>query len=259
MSLRPEHTDERSNRLARVRENQRKSRARKQQYIEELEQKVAVCNAQAQQREIEHLIAIQKLEAENAKLRSLLLHRVGITPDFLEDFLKDESHRTAAAGEKIAIPRLKASPSQTPATTNTAKSCSPQLSKSVDGSCAQIPNCQSGSCREPSEVMSVEPTAIQHQTNQSAKMPSIASLCDCGPESTTKWPKSDSSADTTLCEVAQDLIDVYNIRGVDINIIKQRLWPGFRDGDSAGCRVRNNLLFEILDELSGDISASVSS
>ncbi|KAF4965593.1 hypothetical protein F66182_18013, partial [Fusarium sp. NRRL 66182] len=41
MSCKYEDADERLNRLARVRENQRKSRARRQQYIEELEQKVA--------------------------------------------------------------------------------------------------------------------------------------------------------------------------------------------------------------------------
>jgi hypothetical protein len=92
-------------------------------------------------------------------------------------------------------------------------------------------------------------------TTQPVKLPPISSLCDCGPES-AKWPRVESPADTMLCEVAQDLIDLYNFRGVDINIIKQRLWSGFRHGNADGCRVRNSVLFEVLDELSGDASAS---
>lgn len=255
-----------------MRENQRKSRARKQQYIEELEQKVAVCNAQAQQREIEHLIAFQKLEAENAKLRSLL-HSVGLTPDFLDGFLKDESSPTAT--EKIAIPRLKPAissqslPGQCVSTTNTIKSCPPSSLETVDNFCAKVSKCQGKPCTpstaglsEPSGILPVtpaDPVATPQQSlpsnKQTVRLPPIASLCDCGPESITKWPRLETSSNTTLCEVAEDLISQYNIQGVDINAIKQRLWRGFRNGgENSGCRVQNNVLFEVLDEISGDIS-----
>lgn len=356
-----------------MRENQRKSRARRQQYIEELEQKVAVCNAQAQQREIEHLIALQKLEAENAKLRALL-QRAGLAPGLVEDFLKDASQPTVS--EKIAIPRLKApiSPHSTSSqyTTPTIKAdepytpvsstgvatacnnnvapapashypsavqktdacCGPASSTSVnavcnnnvapapaspypvamrktDGCCGSVPStnvnavCNSNnSCAPPSQydptVQRAEesylPTSLANfevvcnnnisctqasecldncttpkpleppvgvpaepvmtQQQQNIKLPPIASLCDCGPDSTCQWPRLNAPINTTLCEVAQDLIDQYNTKGVDLNVIKQRLWPGFRNGDANGCRVQNNVLFEVLDEISGDAPMS---
>lgn len=61
---------------------------------------------------------------------------------------------------------------------------------------------------------------------------------------------------TTLCDVAQDMINQYNTQGLDLDVIKQRLWKGFRNGDSSGCRVQNNVLFEVLDEISGDVPMS---
>ncbi|EEA27576.1 hypothetical protein TMatcc_004118 [Talaromyces marneffei ATCC 18224] len=337
MSCKYEDANERLNRLARVRENQRKSRARRQQYIEELEQKVAVYKAQAQQREIEHLIALQKLEAENTKLRELL-QRAGLAPGIVEDFLKDVSQPTVS--EKIAIPRLKApiSPHSTSSqcsvptikadepytpisSTSVAtacnsnvpsapashypiavkkpdKCCTPASSTSINAGCNKRKTCappsqyaptaqrveesytptsstnfeivcnnnisctQASECvdnptpkpLEPPVVVPADPVTIQQQKN--IKLPSIASLCDCGPESTSQWPKVNTPMNTTLCEVAQDLIDQYNTKGVDLNLIKQRLSAGFRNGDGAGCRVQNNVLFEVLDEISGDAPMS---
>lgn len=321
-----------------MRENQRKSRARRQQYIEDLEQKVAVCNAQAQQREIEHLIALQKLEAENVKLRALL-QRAGLAPGLVEDFLKDVSQPTVS--EKIAIPRLKppisprsaSSPYIAPtiktdepytpvsstgvatacnnnvapapashypvAVQKTDACCGPASSTSVDAvcnnnnscappsqyaptaqsveesyaptssanfeivcnnniSCTQasecLDNCTTPQPLEPPVGVPAEPVTTQQQQN--IKLPPIASLCDCGPDSTSQWPRLNAPNNTTLCEVAQDLIDQYNTKGVDLNVIKQRLWSGFRNGDANGCRVQNNVLFEVLDEISGDVPMS---
>lgn len=317
-----------------MRENQRKSRARRQQYIEELEQKVAVCNAQAQQREIEHLIALQKLEAENAKLRALL-QRAGLAPGLVEDFLKDVSQPTVS--EKIAIPRLKApiSPHSTSSqyTAPTIKTdepytpvsstgvatvcnnnvpsasashypiamqksdgcCGPASSTNVDAvcnnsnpcappaptaqrfeepylpisanleivcnnniSCTQaadcLDHCTTPKPLEPPAVVPADPMPTKQQ--QDIKLPSIASLCDCGPDSASNWPKLTTPTNTTLCEAAQDLIDQYNTKGVDLNVIRQRLWTSFRNGDANGCRVQNNVLFEVLDEISGDAPMS---
>lgn len=345
-----------------MRENQRKSRARRQQYIEELEQKVAVCNAQAQQREIEHLIALQKLEAENAKLRALL-QRAGLAPGLVEDFLRDVSQPTVS--EKIAIPRLKApiSPQSTsshhsipsiktdepytPASSagvatacnNNATSasaihypvamqksagccgpasstnvnavyninnssqkpagcCGPASSTNVNAvynnnnpcappsqyaptvqrveepypptlanfdivcndniSCTQASECQDNCTTskplEPPAVAPADPVPTQQQQN--IKLPSIASLCDCGPGSASSWPRLTTPVNTTLCDVAQDLIDQYNTKGVDLNVIRQRLRAGFRNDDANGCRVQNNVLFEVLDEISGDAPSS---
>ncbi|KAH8692822.1 hypothetical protein BGW36DRAFT_362370 [Talaromyces proteolyticus] len=272
------HNDEKSNRLARVRENQRRSRARKQQYIEELEQKVAACNAKAQQADIDHRISLQKLELENTNLRALL-NRAGFDSAYVETYLGQCSNPATSA--KVAIPALKKSsscqqspsPSATlPSAINTPEQClpSPSSTGGSDNSCTSKSKCGSGCApRSNSNIMPIIPTVPSEPSipsavtveapemtaavnTQAVRLPPIASICDCGPRSAEYWPDDENSLNTTVCHIAEDMISRYNIQGVDINLIKQRLWSGFRNSRD-GCRVQNNVLFEVLDELSGNI------
>lgn len=57
-----------------------------------------------------------------------------------------------------------------------------------------------------------------------------------------------------LCAIAEELMNQYNTRGTDLEEIRQRLWSGLQSGVSGdGCRVQNNILFEVLDEISHDV------
>lgn len=59
---------------------------------------------------------------------------------------------------------------------------------------------------------------------------------------------------STMCAIAEELVSQYNTRGVDPEEIRRRLWSGFRTGSSGnGCRVQNQILFQVLDELSEDV------
>ncbi|CRG85809.1 hypothetical protein PISL3812_02820 [Talaromyces islandicus] len=278
-----QHNNEKLNRLARVRENQRRSRARKQQYIDELEQKVAACDARAQQQDIEHRIALQKLEAENSNLRSLL-NRVGVDSGYLETYLKQCS--VPEASGKLAIPALtKPSPQSSssqhsPAGPDTPTQYQPSLLAvrepesccSSGSSCTPVanpglayPTPEQPKTLPPMPPMASVATAAMAATQRTdvgdefptadkgLRLPPISSICDCGPGSSTLWPNDGNSLNSTLCGIAEDLINRYNIQGVDINFIKQRLWPGFRNSGPEGCRVENSVLFEVLDELSGNI------
>lgn len=60
-------------RLARVRENQRKSRARRQEYVQELEQRLAAIQQEARQMDIDDRIAVQRMEAQNWHLKNLIM------------------------------------------------------------------------------------------------------------------------------------------------------------------------------------------
>ncbi|KAH2154372.1 hypothetical protein KXW37_001358, partial [Aspergillus fumigatus] len=93
-------------RLARVRENQRKSRARKQNYVQELEQTLVSRKEDAKQKDIERKLFVQKFEAENRKLRDFLTF-LGVQPSVIETYLNmdDELNTT----EKSAIPALQGS------------------------------------------------------------------------------------------------------------------------------------------------------
>lgn len=65
---------------------------------------------------------------------------------------------------------------------------------------------------------------------------------------------NDEVPNSTLCAVAEQLVNHYNIRGVDIAEIRRKLRPGFSRGrrSDEGCRVQNNILLEVLDEISND-------
>ncbi|KAJ5294654.1 hypothetical protein PENANT_c006G06482 [Penicillium antarcticum] len=91
-------------RLARVRDNQRKSRARKQQYVKELEQRLSVCESRAQQRDIEFRLAMQRVEAENRHLKTLL-GSLGISNASVQQYLQVVEQRESNT-QKIAIPAV---------------------------------------------------------------------------------------------------------------------------------------------------------
>lgn len=91
-------------RLAKVRENQQRSRARKQQYVQELEQTLASFASEAEQKVIERRIILQKLEAENRQLR-IMLNQLGFDSGYLNEYFQEDKQSTATT--KIAIPSLK--------------------------------------------------------------------------------------------------------------------------------------------------------
>lgn len=77
------------------------------------------------------------------------------------------------------------------------------------------------------------------------------SVCGCIADDES-WPTNDDILNTTLCAIAEELVNQYNTRGVDVTEIQKRLRAGFSKGlaEGEGCRVQNNILFEVLDEIS---------
>ncbi|OKO93746.1 hypothetical protein PENSUB_12025 [Penicillium subrubescens] len=317
-------------RLARVRENQRKSRARKQEYVRELEQRLATFKNDAQQKDIQHRLASQKLEAENRHLRTLL-GSLGISAELVQQYLQLADQGTAV-NRKVAIPAMQrpaelpvlSSPSSetNPRSSSARASASSVCSTATDGStpresggtptsytpiiyaptaCAPIApasttcaptgcvptacaptTCAPSSCAPNScTPMKVEPGAMkveaeEPQLPQQPLQPSFEqlpqlpsqdpqqqpstqskrtnpSLCDCSPGDA--MPEGDGDLlNTTLCGMAEELINQYNIIGIDIEEIRRRLWAGFKAGTRGdGCRVENQVLFQVLDEISNSI------
>ncbi|KAL1989361.1 hypothetical protein VTN96DRAFT_123 [Rasamsonia emersonii] len=262
----PETNEERLSRLARVRENQRKSRARKQQYIQELEQKVAACKAQARQKDIEQRLSLQKLERENAKLRSLLI-RMGVDAGYIDEYLRgdcdDHDEEARAVSEKIAIPALRRRVELSQAVSRPSRSSCDTITGSKDAGYAsrsnnteQTANTTDLKQPDPSSNPTAEtgriPDAPRETAADTKTLSRAATICDCD----DSWPADESALNTTLCAIAEELIHRYNTRGVDMAVIKEKLCAGFRRGMSVGegCRVQNHVLFEVLDEISGNLS-----
>ncbi|KAM7206838.1 hypothetical protein V8F20_002544 [Naviculisporaceae sp. PSN 640] len=90
---------EKSN-LARIRENQRRSRARRREYVQELEQRLRLVEIQGIEASAEIQVVARKVAEENKKLR-VLLNKNGITNDAIESFLASgltQSPRSVGGG-----------------------------------------------------------------------------------------------------------------------------------------------------------------
>lgn len=239
-------------RLARVRENQRKSRARKQEYVRELEQRLTAWKDQVHHKDIEHRLALQKLEAENRHLKSLLFS-LGVSPEIVHQY-------TQAAGQGTDIDRKVAIPAmQRPMETSSVSS----YGGSGSGSSSTASHAPTDTTEEPvvaeqSPVTNggwapAAPYSAEQQSQTS--VPAEPSLCcPTGKAQGVSFPTDDDVLNTTLCAIAEDLISQYNTRGLDMDGIRRRLYSGFRYGQSTdGCRVQNHLLFQVLDEISNSI------
>lgn len=247
---------QRQDRLARVRENQQKSRARKQQYIQELEQKVAACRTQAHQKDVEHRISIQELKTENTKLRHWLLS-LGVQASHIDEYLHENSD--PAASKKVAIPKQLPDLSGDTALKESSSPCTClsncRVRRNSGNEVDSIISSMEPSCSGPTLTNELSGhKTVDHILTHSATPISYEFLCDnssCAP-----WPENENILNTTLCTVAAELINQFNARGVELTEIKTKLWSGFRKGSSAAepCRVQNQVLFEVLDEVSANLS-----
>lgn len=232
-----------------MRENQRRSRARKQEHTRDLEQQLAACKKQAQQKDIEHRLVLQKLHAENRNLRTLL-ESLGISAELIQQYVHVADQGMSVA-RKVAIPVMQhpREPSAPSSATNSST-----LSHAPGGNqiMAEKPRVKDHAC-----TLAEEHPTKQHppQKLHSPDPP----LCCPGPgqgKSNTTWPgaSDDDLLNTTMCAIADELINQYNTRGADIDEIRRKLWSGFRAGNSGdGCRVQNQILFQVLDEISNNI------
>ncbi|KAI1074971.1 hypothetical protein F5B20DRAFT_420646 [Whalleya microplaca] len=74
--------------LTRVRDNQRRSRARRKEYIQELEKRVRLCELQGVEASFEIQQAARRVAEENKKLR-VLLNGQGFSNESINDFLRN--------------------------------------------------------------------------------------------------------------------------------------------------------------------------
>lgn len=240
--------------LARVRENQRKSRARKQEHVRELEQQLASSKEHTQQKDIEHRLAVQKLEAENRKLRHLL-SLSGVPASAVEDFLR--LAEDPATSQKVAIPALRRSEgvragSQCQGKRNCAGPCSSD--KQMDGDASRVDQLKQPVLPAPEPKMAPqeheEPVPVRDLVESSSRSQAV---CDCLPDDDSV-PTNEDVLNTTLCAIAEELINQYNTRGVDMTEIQKKLWDGFCKSGATGegCRVQNHILFQVLDEISNN-------
>ena len=233
--------------MARVRDNQRKSRARKQEYTRELEQQLAAHKKEAQQKDIEHRLALQRLDSENRNLRSLLIS-FGVSANLIQQYV-DLADQGVAVGRKVAIPAMQRPKKPCASSSPTCSSTASQATNG-DPKIDEKPMVR-GVCN------AAEARPTEEQPPQKLENPNPPLCCSgSGQGSSESWPamSNDDLMNTTMCAIADELINQYNTSGADIEEIRRRLWSGFRSGKSGdGCRVQNQILFQVLDEISNNI------
>ncbi|KAL4922658.1 hypothetical protein BDW62DRAFT_592, partial [Aspergillus aurantiobrunneus] len=236
----------RLDKLARVRENQRKSRARRLDHVRDLEQKVLGLQQELDRRDVEHRLAVQRLEAENQKLRGLQLSS-GVPPEALEAYLRSVDNPVTA--QKIAIPAIQRLPVETHLRAENAKCSRPCSSVRDPGVEEPEPSdYPTGTSKENTDP-NFEP---QHEEATEPHTPELPPLCACPGDNQESLPINERVLNTTFCAIAEKLVDQYNSRCVDVSEIKQKLRQGFfRSSSEDGCRVQNQILFQVLDEISG--------
>ncbi|KIX93870.1 uncharacterized protein Z520_10495 [Fonsecaea multimorphosa CBS 102226] len=267
----------------RVRDNQRRSRARRREYLAELENQLQQCHNTCREADLQRT-ALAELQAENARLRDLLKN-VGISPDNVgiseETTLQRPGGLTAASFRQLK-PKL-----FVPEVTNPATA----VSQTSDGRGACCPTPSPSSCCTPQPPVLTE-NLVTYDTQYSDQLmapPLVAAstmsamrAANGFPNSLHQWylpphetrthPPSEPSfvchvflvppngplwaddSNSISCSVAKDMITQYNPTPEEMEPIIARLStafsrPRFR-GDS--CRVNRQVLFQILYEMNSN-------
>ncbi|KAH8652712.1 hypothetical protein BGZ60DRAFT_420085 [Tricladium varicosporioides] len=275
----PPKLKEKSDTLVRVRNNQRRCRARKREYIAELERKVQDLEALGKQvNDQPERSILKKLEDENTKLR-YLLDLAGFSKAWVEAYLTQENNGRETAdkllescGEILPRPQDEAIDNLETVTETTATDLTPEIYgpgiSTVFDDLLDVPFELSGEQFHffiPSITpapFSLPPTLNGWNGNFNE-----SSCCSEKPNTKTSWnpssqlsspvdlghlKSSSSDNNSTLCSVAFSLLQQYNKKGVDMIEISMTLWNGFIKGGPAGdgCKVENKLLLSVLEYIS---------
>ena len=184
---------------------------------------------------------MQKLETENRKLKHLLFS-LGLRYRSIDEYLRTADNPVTA--RKVAIPGLQRSCSRSPAPN--------RIGNDAAGSGNQELSTDTPTVQATPEI---HPDTLSPNSEWLEKYQKSDPVCSCPPDDDdSAWPADEDVLNTTLCAIAAEMISQYNTRGVGREEIEKKLWAGFRKGLSSGggCRVQNQVLFQVLDEISND-------
>lgn len=185
-------------------------------------------------------MTVQRLEAENGRLKSLLV-AAGVPGSVVGGYLRTTGENEIC--RKVAIPALKRPRSG-------ESQCQSRRSSEKETSS------NAGCCGKPDQSISISNPEVNPDIRMDIVRPSVSLRSQiCGSVvDDPSFPTNEDVLNTTLCAIAEELISQYNTRGVDLAVIQKKLCIGFTKSCATGeeCRVQNHILFQVLDEISGD-------
>lgn len=271
----------------RIRDNQRRSRARRQEYLADLERRLSECQLTCRDADI-HRAAFLELQIENTRLRELLA-LAGVNDQFVEHYVSQAVAQASQYPQDMnpALRQLK--PKITPVeSSRTLSSNARHASIGSQGQSGQSGQPNSTVRSAPNLTMPdrtftpTPPTAypastpfhisspLQQQnldwlyhTGQSMPMPSPqlpqhfqqvpteTFTCDTFGLSAGGAPRV-ADEGSVLCSVAKQMIDQYALPAAEMEHVKSRLSQGFCRPAYPGapCAVDNQVLFQVLNDLS---------
>lgn len=260
----------------RIRDNQRRSRARRQEYLADLERRLAECQITCREADIRKA-ALLELQIENTRLRELL-GLAGVNDEFITNYVSQAVSQATHAQQE---------------TNSTHRQIKPKFS-ALENNAMLVNNVPTGRAIHSMSLgsSSVSTPAVTYASNgiispshssASYSASSIAqrdALLDATNNNDMNWMYGNQAArplqdanelfhcetfdifargvtrvadeSTVLCSVAKQMIDQYHCTPNELNLIKTKLTPGIcRPAyPGASCGVDNQTLFSILSELS---------
>ncbi|KIW24284.1 uncharacterized protein PV07_10011 [Cladophialophora immunda] len=270
----------------RIRDNQRRSRARRQEYLAGLERRVKECQVSCREADLQRAAYVD-LQVENARLRDLL-HYVGITPDVVENFgrhgMQALPGNTAAVAHRQIRPRYHQPMALRTGDLDAVDIIQQELGAGAGSCCPTISSsaslCSPTPALPPDSLHGYDgqqcPPYVDASNVPATSLPEIASM---SPFSSFEWTHRPDSQDppafpdetfrcdafgipangpllpentnTVQCLIAKGMIEQYDPTPTEMEEIEARLATAFslpRSGES-GCRVNAQLLLEILQEM----------
>ncbi|KAK3619857.1 hypothetical protein LTR56_023751 [Elasticomyces elasticus] len=238
--------------LARIRDNQRRSRARRKEYLSEIEAKYRTCEQTGAEASAEIQQAARRVLEENKRLRELLKHQ-GLSDTEIDKFLYERPENpqypsaTTVALENMIGQRRPCGPGSTCSTSSSIQDAV-QVSS---GSSAQ--QCHAPYPRNITSPPSTASSAFQHHPAQSYDAGSVVDVPDghrMNYDDPFIWneqyamPNIPVSTETSSCYVAADAI-----RSIKPDV-GYSLEMELGCGDGRECHVPNTQIFSIMDRYS---------
>lgn len=229
---------------ARIRDNQRRSRARRKEYIHDLEQRLRRFESLGVEATLEVQAAGRKVAAENALLRSLLRQH-GVSEEQIQDYLESHTANDSPFNPPLTkVPRLVISP--LPGTQSDQlgrhsvlrpSSCLPQMDNSLrETSIRRIGSLVSDSVAN-------RDGNVPHEHTSNAEQPTTDGFVSPGAFKLQQPRGRQYTGHSTPCETAARIITT--MRGCqDTHDVRAELGCH----SQSNCMVRNMDIFEILDK-----------
>ncbi|KIV89201.1 hypothetical protein PV10_08789 [Exophiala mesophila] len=258
----------------RIRDNQRRSRARRQEYVSELERRLHDSHVTCREAELQRT-ALADLQMENTRLRALL-RVVGVTSDVIESFGRENmTQRTieaTAARLRLLKPKIQSidAPSL-PAEYGTlfrdepqpfnpsSTSTRPLNVTSGSSDCNQAYNVQyrhvpMNSFSFPDSQFNTPALADWTTSDENHDYSQIngTNFCCNAFQMPANGPLLSDTSNTVSCTMAKGLIEQYNPSAAEMDEIEDRLSTAFSRSPFPGqvCRVNSQVLSGIVNNLS---------